>query len=216
MTAKQLMMDTFAGKKTGRIPVCPHWYGAYKYKIGGLAETYEGVEEICLYGDQLAELDELFYRTFIPDWMHLSTSHTDHFPARFSSPENARILKALRSFQSTGDIEDYIAFTNLTKEEIRATGLYEHVPRIVQRYGDETYIIINEGNPICGVLDPHGPFGFETGLQALLVFPDYMEYLIWRMYEQRLDRMRFLAETGVHGYLGSRRCSYMRHIRYSI
>lgn len=203
MIARETVTATLRGQAHERTAVCPHWYGAYKFEHAGLARDHDDVERLRLYGSELAAVDIAFYRRFRPDWVQLATTPWAATPARFQGEEQRRLTLALAQCQSMSDIEDYVAFTNMTEAEMVATRSYEHVPAVVRELGHEAYVVMNEGNPINGILDPNGPIGFERGLIALLAEPAFMERLTWRLYEQRLDWVRLLAKTGVHGYFTS-------------
>jgi uroporphyrinogen-III decarboxylase len=78
---------------------------------------------------------------------------------------------------------------------------------LAQRFGDEALILLNEGNPVCGVFDNGGPAGdFQDALVATVEHPENMAYLIWRLHDPALARMRVLKRKGAHGYIGSETC----------
>ncbi|HNT33976.1 MAG TPA: uroporphyrinogen decarboxylase family protein, partial [bacterium] len=204
MTSKQRMLAVLDGKSVDAIPVAPHWWGVYKHEIAetdGItaASTANGEHRVS----HLTEVDAHFYQVFSPDWFHLGAAewHLDPYAERQEDRQN--LIERLQRLNDATVIEDYLAVEALTEEDIRKTGTYEHVREIVKRYGGDVFVAVNEGNPVCGVFDPHGLIGFERGLVALVEKPHLMERLLFGLYDLRLTWMRVLADFGCHAYIGS-------------
>ncbi|MBM7582518.1 uroporphyrinogen-III decarboxylase [Caldicoprobacter guelmensis] len=202
MTSKELMLKTFRGEATDQIPVTPHWWGLYKFQLAGIISGYEGEATAwSLSGEELAKVDELFYETFKPDMFHLTTG-----ASRVSRDENYyreydRLLKEVCKLESKSAIDEFIKLAYPTKEGILNSGVFDHIRILSEKYGEEVFIALNEGNPICTVFDSY--MGFVEGLTALAEKPDMMEYFIFRLYEGLLPRMEALVASGAHGYIGS-------------
>jgi uroporphyrinogen-III decarboxylase len=204
VNSKDRMLRALRGQPTDCTPVAPHWWGVYKLEVAGLGTTFEETDALALEGEALARVDRLFYERFRPDWFHLGTGASGrNLPARLRSAECQAAKAQMRQCGSRADMEDYLSFLRVTPQEIEASGVYAHVPLVVNRYGDEAFIALNEGEPVSDLLDPHGDMGFEPGLIALAEHPAYMRELLYRLYEIKLDWMRGLAATGCHSYIGS-------------
>jgi uroporphyrinogen-III decarboxylase len=100
-------------------------------------------------------------------------------------------------------IDEYIAAVRQTEEEVLESKTYSHVEILSKRYGKEVFITMNEGNPFADVLDPHGLLGFEDGLIALLEESEMIAYLLYQLYDIRLEKMKALYKCGADGYIGS-------------
>lgn len=187
------------------IPVSPHGWGLYKFQLYGLINGYtdEGAAWE-LTGERLAEVDSLFYETFQPDMFHLSAG-APRIPSDEKRETALReVRQALRSGEFTrARIEEWIALRYQNADECTSSGIFDHVGILRRQYGETAFITVNEGNPICEILDPHGPLGFENGLMLLIEEPELMSYFIYRCYEAILPRMEALLHAGASGYIGS-------------
>lgn len=185
-----------------------HWWGLYKFAHAGLIDGYEGSEKAWrITGTELADIDAQFYEDFLPDSFHLSTGHAKGRRATWFSDQangdQSRLMRTVRNLESYEAIDEYIALISLTEQEVLDGGEFDHVRALSTRYGGTVPILLNEGNPISNILDPHGCVGFEEGLVGMLEEPDKMEYLIQRSYEAILPRMKALKASGADGYIGS-------------
>lgn len=203
MNSKERILKTLQGEKTDTIPVAPHWWGKYKYQLAGIASGFKDLPRCrALGGAELAEVDSLFYETFKPDWFHLNDgprAKVDECPKQ----EILELKQKVRLLDSKAVIDEYVSAVYMSVDEMLAASTYEHVRILSSRYGNDVFIAMNEGNPICRILDPNGTFGFEEGLIALAEKPDMMEYLIFREYEMMLEKIKVLKECGCHGFIGS-------------
>jgi hypothetical protein len=208
-SAHSRMRRVLDGGRGAPVPVTPHWWGLYKFQLARLIDGYKGEERAwALTGAELAAVDAGFYRRFHPDMLHLSTGAVaPGTPAAERETrrrrEIDRLLPVLRRLDTRSVIEEFCALVNPPREEILAMGIYEHVRLLARDFGAEVFIALNEGNPICTVLDPVGWLGFEQGLLLMADQPDNFAYLLHRLYEGLLPRMEALRECGCHGYIGS-------------
>ena len=209
MNGKERMLAAINGKRTDSVPVTPHWWGVYKFQQSGACSGPEDeVRGWSLSGQALADVDAFFYEKFKPDMFHLSTGAWKKQPG-----DEDRILAdkelggAVRELASKRAIDEYVAAVYPGEAEIEASGIYDHVSIISQRYGNEALILLNEGNPVCGVFENGGPAGnFQEALIATVEHPENLAYLIWRLHDPALARMRVLKRKGAHGYIGSETC----------
>jgi len=193
------MHNTLRGHAPDQIPVAPHWWGEYKVELaaGRLSQMAAASPE------RLAETDALFYDTFRPDWFHLGAGAWGGTVDGDRERAIAEICPHVSELRSDRDIDEYIELCRVSAQDVRDSGVYDHVALLSERYGDEAYIAMNEGNPVCAVFDPHGVPGFEKGLMALVEQPRRMARLIDGLYERRLDSLGVLVENGCDAYVGS-------------
>ena len=204
MNSKENMYKVFRGETPDYIPAAPHWWGVYKFQKAGLANNFDDMDNLPgIDAKALAEIDIGFYEAYKPDWFHLGTGPSCLPPDPDRDKQINDIIPAVRRLDSYNAIDEFISLISSTPEEIKASGIYEHVRIIASKYGDEVFIILNEGNPAGYILDPHGLIGFEEGMVALAQKPDIMGYLMYELYKDRLPHMKVLAEYGCHGYVGS-------------
>lgn len=183
-----------AGEGVKQACVCPHWWGVYKFEIA---------ERRTKAPMPLEDVDILFYETFHPDSFHLGAAE---IRPEFHDPrqdERARLLEEVRRLEDPAAVSRFVQMCRYTPREVREAGVYAHVERIAQRYHGQAFIVMNEGNSICDILNPGGIIGFEEGLVALLEKPDLMRELILGLYQARLDWVRQLRSFGCHAYMGS-------------
>lgn len=202
MNSKELMLKTFNGEKTDQIPVTPHWWGLYKFQLAGIISGYDGASDAwALSGKDLAKIDEMFYNIFKPDMFHLTTGASKIPLSKEYEKEYKRLLKEVCKLESKSTIDEFVDLIYPSKNEVIKSGVFDHIKILSHKYGNEVFIALNEGNPICVIFDSY--MGFENGLIALLEKPHMMEYFVSRLYEGLLKRMEALAESGSHGYIGS-------------
>lgn len=209
MSGKDLMLAAINCEKTSRVPVTPHWWGVYKFQLYGACKGAEDQSKGWnLSGQGLADVDSFFYERFKPDMLHLSTGAWKRQPGDEQRERAHRELRpAVMELTSKRAIDEYVDAVYPSEEEIDASGIYDHVQILAQRYGEEALILLNEGNPVCGVFENDGPAGdFQESLIATVEHPENLAYLIWRLHDPRLTSMRVLARKGAHGYIGSETC----------
>jgi len=204
MNRKENMIRTLHGENTGIVPVTPHWWGLYKFEHAGLLSDYTK-ESVAwrMSGAELAKIDSLFYESFKPDMFHLTTGFCHVVESDSVVREKNRILEAVHELESFSVIDEYVEAFYPDKKAILKSGVFDHIEILSKKYGKEALMMLNEGNPVSWVLDPHGCIGFEDGLIALLEKPDKMEYLLRKCYNATLPRMEALKEMGGDGYIGS-------------
>lgn len=209
MNGKERMLAAIHGEQTDQVPVTPHWWGVYKYQLAGVCSGPEDeAKGWALSGKALADVDAHFYETYKPDMLHLSTGVWRSLPGDADRARARQELGAgVRELTSKRAIDEYVDAIYPSEAEIDAAGIYDHVPILARRYGDEALILLNEGNPVCGVFENGGPAGdFQDALIATIEHPENLAYLIWRLHDPALARMRVLARKGAHGYIGSETC----------
>ncbi len=203
------MLRALAGEVVEPAAATPHWWGVYKFQLAGIVHGQED-EHLgwALSGEALAEVDSLFYETFQPDMLHLSTGAWNQQPGDEARQQARRELRPqVRRLDSKRIIDEYVAATTPAPGEIEAAGIYAHLPILAKRYGEQALILLNEGNPVCEVFENGGPAGdFEDALAATIEHPDNLAYLLYRLYEAGLGRMRLIKSLGAHGYIGSETC----------
>jgi uroporphyrinogen-III decarboxylase len=221
VNSKQRIETALCGGKPDLVPAFPHWWGVYKLQRMGLDPRLFPT----LGGSRLAEVDIHFYETFRPDMFHLGAGASrairacpieqvgkDLFLVDTHTGERRRLLEdwtiedarawrpALR-LESRQEIDDYVAAVYPDCETVLAEGTYDHAREIAERYGDEVFIAVNIGSPICNIFGPGGPLGFENALIALHDKPALMKYLIERCYEACLEEVRAIQAVGCHGFI---------------
>ena len=209
MNKKSLVLSAFDMKPTEVQPVTPHWWGVYKFQRSG-AVTCPGDEHKgwSLSGEELAKVDIQFFNTFEPDIFHLSEGPWKELPG---DADRRRASEALRpgvmELTSKNIIDDYVKYVYPNADDHLASGVYDHVRVISEKYGDDVLILMNQGNPVCGVFENGGPAGdFNDALIAIIEHPENLGYLIYRLYESALSRIDALKAVGAHGYIGSETC----------
>jgi uroporphyrinogen-III decarboxylase len=204
MTSKELLLKALNGEKTERVPVTAHWWGMYKFQLAGIANGYEEEGKAwALGGEELARVDSLFYETFKPDMFHLSVGKSRSNRDGAWWKHYTELMLEARKLESKAAIDEFVNYIHMSKEEVRTSGIYDHVEILSRKYGKDVFIALNEGNPVCGIWDPHGYLGFEEGLIALVENPDMLAYFMYKLYETYLPYMEVLYEKGAHGYIGS-------------
>ena len=209
MNKKALALSALNLKPTPICPVMPHWWGVYKYQLAGIVSGPEDEEKgWMLSGEKLAKVDIHFYETFKPDIFHLSEGVWREQPG---DVERRRALGELRpgvvELTSKSIIDDYVKYAYPSTEEYLAAGVFDHVRIIAEHYGEDVLILLNQGNPVCGIFENNGPVGdFNDALIATVEHPDNLGYLTYKLYEASLTRIDALKAMGAHGYIGSETC----------
>lgn len=204
MDRRENMLKTLNCQKTEQIPVTPHWWGLYKFEFAGFLKGYDREAEAWgLNGQELADIDICFYEAFKPDMFHLTTGASRIEESEAVRKEKEQIFEAVHDLESYSVIDEYIEMNYPAKDKIIKSGVFDHIRILSEKYGKECVLMLNEGNPISWILDPHGCVGFENGLVSLIEKPDKMEYFINRSYEALMPRMEALKEMGGDGYIGS-------------
>lgn len=200
MTGKEKMLRTFQGTESGTA-VTPHWWGLYKFQYSGLIDGYRDERKAWdMQGKELADIDGRFYEDFHPDMFHLTTGRS-RTGVMIETPEYLEARARMRQLESKKDIDEFMDFIWEDEKSVLDSGVFDHVKILSGKYGEESLIALNEGNPACRILDEY--LGFEDGLVAMLEEPELVGYLVYRLYDALLPRMRALKEAGAHAYIGS-------------
>jgi hypothetical protein len=209
MTGKERMLRALNGSTGGAVAATPHWWGVYKFQFAGVARGPEDEEKgWALQGARLAQVDSCFYETFRPDMLHLTRGAWSAQPGDGERRRAAQELKpAVKELSSKRLIDEYVTATTPSEAEIWNSGIYSHLPILVETYGEQALLVLNDGNPVCGVFENNGPAGdFQDALIATVEQPENLAYLIYKLYEANLVWMRVLKRAGAHGYIGSETC----------
>jgi len=217
MNSKERMMTALNGKKPDMVPVAPHWWGTYKFEVFGLnPDIYQwaGPETLtCIYVN--------FYEKFKPDWFHLHGGTPREYSKYKVEEVDGRIflindqgyrdeigkdgvLDSQRkrprvNLSNKQEIEDYIRkYIRLPSNAIIERGYTDHLKYISEKYGDEVFIAVNIGSPICEALDPNGYLGFEEGLIFFHTQPKMLRYFLERCYEEHLEWAKAYSLAGAH------------------
>lgn len=204
MNARQLILDTLRGKTTGQVPVTAHAWGLYKFQLANIVQGYEN-EHLAwaMSGRELAEVELNFYDRFHPDTFHLGRG-AGRLPVDEQRQKAAEeLIPEVRKLESKQVIDEYVSLVTVSEEEALKSGIYDQVKVIRERYGEEVFITLNEGNPFADTLDPHGVLGFENGLISMIEEPEMVGYLLHRLHESRLETMKALKKCGADAYIGS-------------
>lgn len=204
MTKRENLLRTLNGEKTEQMPVTPHWWGLYKFEMAGMLTDYTKEQEAWnTGGEALARIDAAFFETFQPDMFHLTAGPSRTTESDAIRREKQRLVDAVRTLDSLSAIDEYVDACYPDKQEILKSGVFDHIRILSRTYGGEVLLVLNEGNPVCEVLDPHGCVGFENGLIALKEQPDALAYLLRKCYAATLPRIEALKKAGGDGYIGS-------------
>lgn len=200
MSGKKLMYETLLNKQKEQISVTPHWWGLYKFQLGKLISGYsEEAKAWDLRGENLAKYDMEFYEEFKPDMFHLTTGK--HKKKNIcEQKEYQEIKRKLRELNHPNDVDCLIDYIYESEKDVLESGVFDHVKILSEKY-ESSFIALNEGNPICRILDEY--LGFEDGLIGMLENPDLVGYLLYRLYDILLPRMRALKQMGADAYIGS-------------
>lgn len=204
MIGRETMLRVLQGEHTESIPVTPHWWGLYKFEFAKLIHGYDHAAEAwSMNGIALAEIDGKFYEEFRPDMLHLTVGGSLVSESEAIIQEKRRLKEAVYRLESYRVIDEYVEAVFPAEDDLRRSGIFDHISLLAQKYGKETVLMFHEGNPVSWILDPYGCLGFENGLIAMLEKPDMVEYLLYRSYRAMLPMMRMLKKMGADGYIGS-------------
>lgn len=204
MTGRETMLRVLRGENNETIPVTPHWWGLYKFEFAKLLHGYEQAPAAwSLNGEALAEIDSRFYEAFRPDMLHLTVGGSRVTESNAIKQEKRQLMDAVHRLESYQAIDEYVQAVFPTEDDVRHTGMFDHISLLAQEYGKETVLMFHEGNPVSWILDPYGCLGFENGLIAMLEKPDMVEYLLYKSYRAMMPMMRMLKQMGADGYIGS-------------
>ena len=203
MNGKQRMLAAIPGDRLTEVPVTPHWWGVYKFQLAGVVHGPQDENPgWALWGEDLAQVDAIFYETFHPDMIHLSTGAWQALPGDANAPTLA-VSCALRSWRlrASAPLMNTLPLSRPPNRRFKASGIYAHVPVLVEKYGDQALVLMNEGNPVCEVFENGGPVGdFQDALVATVEHPDNLAYLLWKLYD---------AALGAHACLAAPRCAWL-------
>ena len=225
MNSKERMYAVLRGGKPDCVPVCPHWWGNYKFEIAGKDYMLDCWGD----GQSMVPIYEAFYERFRPDWFHLSGGYP-RMRRGFLSREFRAVREDGRMWliAPDGSRDEILADqtlasekeasrrrwegltvpqaidrmlespSRLTAEQIVAEGYTDHAAEIVRRHGDSVFICVNVGAP--GLL-PFGVERYAESLMALYDYPEGVKKLVQKRYREALEWAKAFASVGVHGWL---------------
>ncbi|MDI6828972.1 MAG: uroporphyrinogen decarboxylase family protein, partial [Armatimonadota bacterium] len=205
-------------------PVVFHSWGDYKIEFAGIHPKFQ----YYIGGSELAEIEVKFYKRFRTDWFHLGSAGWQGLwhRARITEGERAFIASAdgsrwieikddysltdysdvprsannlIPKLESKSEIDDYFASIATSDEEILASGRFDHLSILAQKYGDSVLIAINDGAPGSWI---HG-WSFEDIATSCVEKPDLVEYFIYKDCERFLADVRAAKAAGAHAYIFS-------------
>ncbi|MDD4773236.1 MAG: uroporphyrinogen decarboxylase family protein [Eubacteriales bacterium] len=205
MTTKMMYENLLAGGTNDRPMVNPHWWGCFKYQHAGIMSDYD---VICGPWPQTAEeyaaVEMKFFEDYNLDMFHLGGGTPEIYDDdKYRREELTRLSAAVRRLESKRDLDEFAALLFHTPDEIIASGAYDHIKLISDRYGDTVPVFYNNANQTSAIFDPYGYFGYEDALCNLLEKPDMMEYFTYRLYEESFVYMEALRKIGCFGYIAS-------------
>ena len=228
MNSKERMLATLRGDQPDRVPVAPHWWGNFKFKVAGRDYMLDRWTD----GEGMLAVYTAFYERFKPDWFHLSGGYPrrrGNYPSReyravreggrmfLIAPDGSRdeILadeslaswkydpSRWRDLSSAARVRAEIdaqldRFELENAQRIVAAGYTDHAAEIVRLYGETVFVVVNVGAP--GIL-VFGSEHYQESLMALYDYPQGVKRLVQRHYESALEWARAFASVGVHGWL---------------
>jgi len=223
MTSKDRLLSVLSGESVDPPPVVLHSWGDYKVEFAGYHPKFQYYQG----GEELAEIERVFYERFRPDWIHLGSAGWRGFWTR------ARRVEGKRAFIRSGDgarwieirddytladpgelpsegaaprlrlesraaIDDYYAAMCPSADVILDSGRFDHLKRIASAYGDRVLIALNDGAP--GWVPG---YSFEDLAIACVEEPDLVAYHIFKACECFLNDVRAAHAAGAHAYIFS-------------
>lgn len=203
MNGKERMRAVLGGKVTHAVPVTPHWWGLYKFQHAGMIHGYDREDAAWrVTGEELHRVDARFLDSFDPDMAHLTGGTPNNLDER-KHREAAAIRASGELLASKALIDEYAALLWRGADEIVAGEEFSHVQMAAQAYGNRHFVAVNEGLTTGAYFNEHCHVGFEAGLIGMLEEPENSAYLLSRVYEQVLERVKALARLGCDGYISS-------------
>jgi len=100
-------------------------------------------------------------------------------------------------------VDEYVKkYIFMSADEIIALGYTDHIPPLVNIYGDAVFTAVHIPSAVCEIFDPNtGYLGFENGLTAMVEHPEGMKRLLVKCYEAQLEWAKAYAKAGAHGYI---------------
>jgi uroporphyrinogen-III decarboxylase len=222
MNSKERLFAVMRGEQPDVVPVCPHWWGNYKFEISGKDHMLDRWGD----GESMVPIYRSFYERFRPDWFHLSGGyprHRDGYPSRdyravregerlwliapdgsrdeILADENLASHKAKEAWDKDMTIQEAIDCqlehrSAPTAGQLIEIGVTDHAREIVRQYGDEVFVCVNVGAPGVQCLST-----YERSMIALYDYPEGVKRLVQSRYQEALEWAKAFSTVGVHGWL---------------
>jgi uroporphyrinogen-III decarboxylase len=204
VTSKELVLASLKGEKPERIPSGVHSWGMYKFALQGIISDY--AEEQTVWnttGMERADVESAFQERFQPDYMHLSEALFESKKRIIHKPEHTQLLEAVHRLDSKQDIDELTAIMYHTPDQLLSEKIFDHLPILSERHGDEVFIFLHTESPVHDLFDEDGVLGFQRGMTGLYDHSEMIIYLLEKMHQGQLDFVRAVKIAGAHGYAQS-------------
>lgn len=175
--------------------VCLHTWGRYPFETLGKGHLWPDCDAIML-----AEVYEQFWRMFPCDWLHVREGM-----APPGALPKAQALAAAwdRSQVTYADVDTWVQSNadgqTLSKQDVLAAGMYDHVRVLSDRVGDEVMVFPNQGAPGSGF----PALSWEDQLILIQERPDLVQHFVRLDDERFLQRVYAARDCGADGYIFS-------------
>jgi len=199
------MIRALSGGGTDQMPVGLHAWGLYKFQLAGFLSGYGEEEKAwALGGEELAKIEENYYHTFKPDFLHLSEGPCVYPKRRMREPRYRDLMEELRLLESKSAVDAFVRECYPEPGEYLSSPRFEHVKILSERLGDEVFIALHSATPVNDIFDPEGFLGgFEQAMLAAIEKPDMMAYLIYQSHMRHLNYQRALAQCGARAHIST-------------
>ena len=199
------MIRALRGEGTDLLPVGLHAWGLFKFQLAGFLSGYEREDEAwALGGEKLAEIEENYYHTFKPDFLHLSEGPCVYPKYKMRDPRYQELMEELRLLESKNVIDTFVQECYPKPEEYLNSPRFKHVKILSEKLGSEVFITLHNATPVNDIFDPEGFLGgFEQAMLAAVEKPEMLAYLIYQSHMKHLDYQRALARCGAHAHIST-------------
>jgi uroporphyrinogen-III decarboxylase len=205
MNSKEKMFRVLRGEETDVMPVGAHAWGLYKFQLEGLINGYEDEDSAwATGGEDLARIEENYYRKIIPDFLHLSEGPCVYPKHKMQAPEYRELMRELRLLESKSVIDTFVNECYPEPEAYLSGPRFEHVRLLADRLGDEVFIALHNATPVNDVFDNEGFLGgFQEAMISSLEKTEILAYLVYETHMKHLDYQRALAACGAHAHIST-------------
>jgi uroporphyrinogen-III decarboxylase len=178
----------------------PDWFHLHI----GTPKYFKDSEIILKNGKYFLKIDEKYRNLKKEDKYFSSNSPDDEeivdFPDYLLS---SRRDKPKVDLSNKSKIDDFIKkYIHMSYQEIIEMGYTDHIPQIVDKYGNDVFLAVHIPSAICEIFDPTtGYLGFERGLMSFHDYPEGMQYFLSRCYEEQLEWAKAYAKVGAHAFI---------------
>ena len=205
MNSKERMFRVLKGEATDIMPVGAHAWGLYKFQLAGLLDGYEDEDKAwATGGEELARIEENYYRTIKPDFLHLSEGPCVYPKHKMQASEYRDLMSELRLLESKKMIDAFVEECYPDPDEYLSSPSFEHVRILSGRLGGEVFLALHNATPVNDVFDVEGFLGgFEEAMVMAVEKTEMVAYLVYQAHMKHLDYQRALAACGAHAYIGT-------------